>query len=195
MDRLLDQAQRGGDFSQANCRCRLVHTSIEYGVQLGHHQAQVRVIMPNRVRLLVTPQVSASKFLGSLTAATGRRANILLKRTGHPFWRDEIYDRLVRSDEEFQRIRWYIENNPVTACLVAKAGEYAWSSGGRPERPPQPKGLPHLGDPGMYGLQGQAFMPELFALLPTARPPAGRYRVASANSAHSGLDPDSGRCR
>jgi hypothetical protein len=34
-----------------------------------------------------------------------------------------------------------------SGCLVAKAEEYAWSSAGRPGRPPQPKGLPHLGPP------------------------------------------------
>ena len=101
--------------------------------------------MPNHVHLPVTPLVSASKLLGSLKAATGRRANILLKRTGQPFWQDESYDRLVRSGEEFQRTQWYIENNPVTVCLVAKAEEYPWSGARRPERPPQPKGLPHLG--------------------------------------------------
>ena len=104
---------------------------------LGHYQAHAWVIMPNHVHLLVTPLVSASKLLG------------LLKRTGHPFWQDESYDRLVRSGEEFQRIRWYIENNPVTACLVAKAEEYAWSSAGRPERPPQPTGLPQCAQHGL----------------------------------------------
>src|SRR5437867_3398209 len=38
---------------------------------------------------------------------------------------------------------WYFENNPVTACLAARPEEYAWSSAGRPERPPQAEGLPH----------------------------------------------------
>jgi REP element-mobilizing transposase RayT len=72
---------------------------------LGHYQAHAWVIMPNHVHLLVTPLVSGSKLLGSLTAATGRRANMLLKRTGHPFWQDESYDRLVRSGEEFRMSR------------------------------------------------------------------------------------------
>jgi REP element-mobilizing transposase RayT len=69
---------------------------------LGHYQAHAWVIMPNHVHLPVTPLVSASKLLGSLTAATGRRANILLKRTGHPFSQDDSFDRLVRSGEELQ---------------------------------------------------------------------------------------------
>ena len=39
-------------------------------------------------------------------------------------------------------------------------------------------------------LAGQAFMPDLSALLPAAHPPAGRHRVPTATSAQSGLDPE-----
>ena len=52
----------------------------------------------------------------------------LLQRTGQRFWQDESYDHLVRNKEEFRRIQRYIENNPVTAGLVAMPAEYAWSS-------------------------------------------------------------------
>jgi len=95
------------------------------------------VIMPNHVHLLLTPHVSVAKLLGSLKAATAKRANRLLQRIGQPFWQEESYDHMVRNDDEFRRIRQYIENNPVTACLAARPEEYAWSSAGRPERPPQ----------------------------------------------------------
>ena len=54
---------------------------------------------------------------------------------------------------------WF-EAAKSSKCRVAKAEECAWSSAGRPERPPQPKGLPHLGNPGMYKVQGQARMPD-----------------------------------
>jgi putative transposase len=99
--------------------------------------------MPNHVHLLLTPQVSLSKLLGSMKAASAKRANLLLHRSGEPFWQDESYDHLVRSGEEFRRVQWYIENNPVAACLAAKPEQYEWSSAGRPERPPQAGGLPH----------------------------------------------------
>ncbi len=99
--------------------------------------------MPNHVHLLLTPQVSLSKLLGSLKAATAKRANLLLHRSGQPFWQDESYDHLVRDGDEFRRIQRYIENNPVTACLAATPEEYTWSSAGRPARPPQAGGLPH----------------------------------------------------
>jgi hypothetical protein len=50
------------------------------------------------------------------------------QRTGQPFWQDESYDHLVRHREEFERIRNYIENNPVVAGLVQAPEQYLWSS-------------------------------------------------------------------
>ena len=45
-----------------------------------------------------------------------------------PFWQTESYDHSVRDLLEGQRIRAYIENNPVEAGLAAHAEEYPWSS-------------------------------------------------------------------
>jgi putative transposase len=142
MDRLLDQARSGPTFLRQPAIAQLVLASIEYGAGMGHYQMHSFVIMPDHVHLLLTPQVSASKLLGSLKASIARRANLPLERSGQPFWQDENYDHLVRSDDEFRRIQRYIENNPVTACLAATPEQYAWSSAGRPARPPQAEGLP-----------------------------------------------------
>ncbi|HUA82470.1 MAG TPA: hypothetical protein VMB85_01330 [Bryobacteraceae bacterium] len=40
----------------------------------------------------------------------------------------ESYDHWVRDHSEFERIRIYIENNPVKAGLARSAEEYIWSS-------------------------------------------------------------------
>jgi REP-associated tyrosine transposase len=143
MDRLLDQARSGSTFLRQSAIAQLVLASIEYNAGLGHYVMHSFVIMPNHVHLLLTPRVSASKLLGSLKSSTARRANLLLQRCGQPFWQEESYDHVVRSGDEFQRIQRYIENNPVTACLAARPEQYAWSSAGRPARPPQAEGLPH----------------------------------------------------
>ena len=84
--------------------------------------------MPNHVHLLVTPKVVAARWLAPLKGFTAHAANELLGAHGRPFWQDESYDHVVRSATEFERIRGYIEENPVTAGLVAEAGQYAWSS-------------------------------------------------------------------
>jgi REP element-mobilizing transposase RayT len=144
MDRLLDHSRCGPAFLRSPEIVRTVLESIEYGVALGHYQLHSWVIMPNHVHLLLTPEVSLSRLLGSMKAATARRANALLKRTGRAFWQDESYDHLVRSRDEFQRIWRYVENNPVAAGLAARPEDYKWSSAGRPEGPPQAEGLPHI---------------------------------------------------
>src|ERR1035438_4129770 len=113
------------------------------GAEIGHYQLHAFVIMSNHVHLLLTPHINVSKLLCSLKTATAKRANLLLRRTGQPFWQDESYDHLVRNGEEFRSIQRYIENNPVAASLVASQEQYAWSSAGRPARPPQAESLPH----------------------------------------------------
>jgi putative transposase len=64
----------------------------------------------------------------SLKGSTARKANRALGRTGGPFWQKESYDHWVRSQEEFERIRAYIENNPVNAGFVRTPQEFLWSS-------------------------------------------------------------------
>jgi putative transposase len=72
-------------------------------------------------------------MLGPLKGFTSYKANQLLGNRGRAFWQDESYDHLVRSDLEFERIWAYIEQNPVTAGLVATAQPFQWSSARRSE--------------------------------------------------------------
>jgi REP element-mobilizing transposase RayT len=143
MDRLLDHARCGPMFLRQSAIAQLVLDSIDYGAEIGHYQLHAWVIMSNHVHLLLTPHINVSKLLCSLKAATAKRANLLLKRTGQPFWQDESYDHLVRDGDEFRRIHRYIGYNPVAAGLVAQPEDYLWSSAGRPGRPPQAESLPH----------------------------------------------------
>ena len=87
--------------------------------------------LANHVHLLVWPRVSPSRFLQTLKGYTAREANRLLGRTGQPFWQAESYDHSVRDDRESDRIKAYIENNPVKGGLVASAEDYLWSSAAR----------------------------------------------------------------
>lgn len=84
------------------------------------YQLHAYVVMPNHVHVLVTPAVPASKWLAPLKGFTAHQANQLLGRQGQPFWQDESYDHLVRSEAEFDRILFYIEENPVKAGLVSE---------------------------------------------------------------------------
>jgi putative transposase len=66
----------------------------------------------------------------SLKSITAKRANAILALTGRPFWQDESYDHTARHEREFERIRYYIEENPVRAGLVHQATDYRRSSAG-----------------------------------------------------------------
>lgn len=65
-----------------------------------------------------------------LKGNTAREANRVLGRTGEPFWQKESYDHWVRDPAELERIRRYVEHNPVKAGLVREEGEFPWSSAG-----------------------------------------------------------------
>ena len=86
------------------------------------------VVMPNHVHLLILPQVSVPVLMRWLKGSTARRANRTLGRTGQPFWQDESFDHWVRSTKEFDKIRAYIENNPVSAGLATTPQSWSWSS-------------------------------------------------------------------
>jgi REP element-mobilizing transposase RayT len=142
MDRILDTARCGPTFLRQPAIAELVLDSLRRGVRLGHYDLHAWAIMSSHVHLLITPHVSLSKLLRSLKAATSKRANFLLHRTGEPAWQDESCDHLVRDGEEFRRIQ-SIENNPVSAGLVASPEDYRRSSAGRPERPRQAGAWPN----------------------------------------------------
>lgn len=134
MDRILDAARDGPLFLQQPDVAEVVMQSILDGDRrLLRYQLHSFVVMPNHVHLLVTPHVVATKWLGPLKGFTAYEANRILYRRGQPFWQDESYDHLIRSGAEFERIRGYIETNPVKAGLAAAAERFRWSSAAGPE--------------------------------------------------------------
>jgi putative transposase len=128
IDRQLDLARDGPMFLRDEAMASLVVGSLFKGMQLGHYQLGPFAVMANHVHVLLMPRIDPSVALKALKGSTAREANRILGRTGEPFWQRESYDRCVRDGEEWRRIAAYIENNPVRAGLVVKAGDYPWSS-------------------------------------------------------------------
>jgi len=85
-------------------------------------------IMADHVHVLLTPLAPVSEITRRIKGATAREANSILHRTGSRFWQDESFDHWVRNPGEWQKIRAYIENNPVAAGLVIKPEDWPWSS-------------------------------------------------------------------
>ena len=129
LDRLLDEASTGPLHLRQPAIADLIVEALLYNAQvLKHYELHAFVIMPNHVHVLLTSTLPLSRLTKSLKGITAKRANAALGQTGKPFWQEETFDRVVRNQREFTRIRNYIEENPVRAGLVRTTFEYRWSS-------------------------------------------------------------------
>jgi REP element-mobilizing transposase RayT len=129
LDRLLDGGRTGPLHLRDGAIADMVVDVLRYMADVQRrYTLHAFVVMPNHVHILVSPLVSLPRLTKALKGYTAKRANQILGLTGSPFWQEESYDRLVRDAAEGERIRSYIELNPVRAGLVREAGAYRWSS-------------------------------------------------------------------
>ena len=53
------------------------------------------------------------KAIGYFKMNTAKQFNQILNRTGQPFWQRNYYEHVIRNEKELNRIRDYIQNNPL----------------------------------------------------------------------------------
>jgi putative transposase len=131
-DRILDEARSGPKWLKDSRISECVLESIHEGHQRNMFRLKAYTLMPNHVHVLLTPTVPLAKIMQQIKGVTARRANVILNRTDEPFWQDESFDHWVRNAAEGEKIRSYIERNPVVAGLVARPQDWAWSSTSNP---------------------------------------------------------------
>jgi len=102
------------------------------GAELGRYLLYAYVVMPNHVHILLEPQVALAKITRVIKGVAACDINARLGRTGKPLWQDESFDHWIRDSAELERIRHYIEYNPVTAHLTERPELWQWSSAGNP---------------------------------------------------------------
>ena len=68
---------------------------------------QNRKLHPQYCRNMLLPKV-----IGYFKMNTAKQINEILSRTG-PFWQRNYYEHVIRSENELNRIRQYIQNNPL----------------------------------------------------------------------------------
>jgi putative transposase len=73
--------------------------------QLGLYELRAWVLMINHVHILIYPQTSLPRITKAVKNFSARKANILLGRTGQPFWQDEFYDHWMRNPKDRQVYR------------------------------------------------------------------------------------------
>jgi putative DNA methylase len=131
LDRLLDESRTGPFYLRRPTIADMVVEVIHHCADvLGRYTLHAFVVMPNHIHMLVSPSIPLPQLTKTLKGFTAKRANQMLARTGNPFWQEESYDHLVRDRAEWERIKFYIEQNPVRAGLVRRADQYRWSSAG-----------------------------------------------------------------
>ncbi len=128
LDHWLDSAEAGPRWLSHPQIAALVERAIFHGAELGHYALLAYVIMPNHVHVLLEPGIPLPRLTNGLKGVSSRDANARLGRVGMPFWQDESFDHWVRSAAEGERIRQYIEWNPVKAGLTSRPDDWRWSS-------------------------------------------------------------------
>lgn len=90
-------------------------------------------IMPNHVHVVFTVISPASRLdsdlipiLQAWKSVSAHKANKILNRTG-PFWQQEYYDHLIRSDQQYAHYIHYTLQNPVKANLCSSWDLWPWN--------------------------------------------------------------------
>jgi REP element-mobilizing transposase RayT len=134
LDRELDRARYGPTWLKDIRIAKTVINSLSHGEDhLELYRLSAYVVMSNHVHVLLWPTALLRRITKSIKGFTAREANRILDRTGKKFWQEESFDHVVRSEDEFYRIKRYIERNPVKAGLVKRPEEWPWSSAARKE--------------------------------------------------------------
>ncbi len=127
LDQLLDRGTFGPLYLKIPAIAEIVVRAIHRGAA-SDYTLHAWVVMPNHVHLLMTVLNDVSNALQKLKGVAAMEANQNLGLRGNPFWQRESYDRLVRDEAEFRRVKNYILQNPVKAGLAPSSEKYRWSS-------------------------------------------------------------------
>ena len=131
-DRLLDQALSGPQWLRDSRIAKAVLSAVETAQQRNLCKLRAYVLMANHVHVLLSPKAPIAQISQQIKGASAREANLILDRTGACFWQDESFDHWIRNPGEWQRVRSYIERNPVAAGLVEKPEDWQSSSASHP---------------------------------------------------------------
>ncbi|MGH7865902.1 MAG: transposase [Candidatus Binataceae bacterium] len=83
------------------------------------------IVMPNHIHgILITGHLGGSRtaptthkplgrLLGAFKTVSSKRINLVRGTPGAPLWQRNYYERVIRSEEELQRIREYVAGNPA----------------------------------------------------------------------------------
>jgi putative transposase len=128
-DHLLDTTTSGALWLKDPTLAAIVAKALEDGEnEYRLYERFAWVVMPNHVHVVMRTFRPLPDVMRWIKGSTARSANLLLGRTGKPFWQYESYDHLIRNTDELNRVIRYVERNPVRAGLARSIEEWPWSS-------------------------------------------------------------------
>lgn len=117
-DRELDRAAVGPLWLKNRRVAQLMAEALQKGAgDYRLYELFAWVVMPNHVHVVWKPFRPLPEITRWIKGSTARAANLLLGRTGKPFWQYESYDHCIRNDAGLNRVIRYVEQNPV-GCRV-----------------------------------------------------------------------------
>lgn len=91
------------------------------------------VVMPDHVHMLFTPlfdeqgePFALATIMNGIKGASSHSESKLLGRKG-ALWEAESFDRMIRSDADFEYRMLYIVQNPIAAGLAKGPDDYRWA--------------------------------------------------------------------
>ncbi|MGV3616445.1 MAG: transposase [Fimbriimonas sp.] len=132
--RLSGQIERYCDLGHGSCFlsqppvARIVQESLFHDHE-SRYELHAWVVMPNHVHVLLTPceGISLEEILRVGKSVTATAINKHFGMKGR-LWEPDYFDRLIRNPDHFERVRHYIEWNPVKAKLCQDPTLHPWSS-------------------------------------------------------------------
>jgi hypothetical protein len=104
LDRQLDSAISGPMFlKDPQVAAAVVETLFNGDRKWELYELFTWVVMSNHVHVLLKPDKPLSEITRAIKKTSARQANLILNRTGTPFWQDESYDHWVRDGSNSTR--------------------------------------------------------------------------------------------
>lgn len=131
---------------QAVQACEIFAQALLHYRDEGKYALHAFVLMPDHFHVLLTPaeDVTLERAVQFIKGGSARKLGESLNRR-FPVWQRGFSDHRIRDAADFALHVTYIEQNPVKKGLVAKAGDYLWSSAsGRYRIDAVPQGLKPL---------------------------------------------------
>src|SRR5215472_6641716 len=95
-DRAMERSATGPHYLKNPAVAQVVASALRYGAEVLHlYDLRAWVIMSNHVHILVDPRSDLSRITQAIKGCTARQANLILGRTGQPFWAIESFDRWI----------------------------------------------------------------------------------------------------